>query len=207
MIRPPGRDGVAFSEVSDGDLRGDEQARREAADSLGIDPRWATVRQVHGNEVVRVSAPGERGEADALWTTTRGLPVAVFTADCFGVVVAAEEAVGVAHGGWRGTSSGVVSRLVEEMAGAGHSPYRAAIGPGIGACCFEVGHEVAERFPTWVRSTTWGTTSVDLKAAIRSELDGLEVYDSEECTFHGERFFSHRKSGTLERMAAIGWLR
>lgn len=206
MIQPPGWDGVAFSDDSDGDLRDDERARHAAARALGIEGRWATVRQVHGNEVRRVSQAGDAGEADALWTTTTRLPLAVFTADCYGVVLGAPGSVGVAHAGWRGAAGGVVTNVITAMTAAGHPPQRAAIGPGIGPCCFEVGAEVAERFPTWATTTSWGSTSVDLAAAVRAQLDGLEIWASDGCTVHDDGWFSHRDSGTSERMAAIGWL-
>lgn len=206
MIRPPGWDGVAFSDGSDGDLRGDDEARRVAADALGIAEEWARVRQVHGNDVMRVRAPGVAGEADALWTTTLALPVAVFTADCLGVVLVAADAVGVAHAGWRGAASGVVGGLRTDMTEAGHPPERAAVGPGIGPCCFEVGPEVADEFPGHVSETTWGTRSVDLPTAVAVQLDGLKTWWSGGCSKHEDRWLSHRADGTPERMAAVGWL-
>lgn len=207
MIRPPGWDGVAFSEKSDGDVRGDAAARTSVAAALEIPTDWAEATQVHGNSVTRVNGPGPSGEADALWTTAADLPLAIFTADCFGVVLASSQAVGVAHVGWRGASSGVVARLVDEMSAAGHAPRRAAVGPGIGPCCFEVGPEVAKRFENHVTTTTWGTPSVDLSEVVASQLDGLETWISDGCTLHEDGWFSHREDGTPKRMATIGWLR
>ena len=206
MIRPPGMDGVAFSERIDGDLKADSRARAVFSRALGIVDSWAVVQQVHGCDVVRVDSPGDRGEADALWTTTPGLPLAVFTADCFGVVVEALGAVGVAHAGWRGTDSGVVGVLRATMETAGHPPSRAVIGPGIGPCCFEVGPEVAARFPDDIATTSWGTTSVDLVGALSRQLEGLKVHHIEACTLHQERWLSHRRDATLGRMASVGWL-
>lgn len=207
MIRPPGWSGVAFSEKTDGDIRADAAARRRASDGLGLAAEWAESSQVHGNEVARVYAPGQAGEADALWTTVTGLPIAVFTADCFGVVLLAEDAVGVAHAGWRGAVSGVVTRLMAEMTSADHAPRRAAVGPGIGPCCFEVGPEVAGRFNEHVTETTWGTTSVDLPGVVAGQLEGLEVWSSGACTLHDDGWFSHRADGTSRRLASIGWVR
>jgi polyphenol oxidase len=206
MIRPPGLDGVAFSEGSDGDLRHDLEARIAVARTLGLPSEWAVVRQVHGGDVRRVAGPGDAGEADALWTTQRRMPLAIFTADCFGVVLAAKSAVGVAHAGWRGARAGVTSRLRKAMTDAGHQPRQAAVGPGIGPCCFEVGQEVAAEFPTGTATTTWGTTSVDLPGVIRSQLAGLETWSLDACTRHGQGWFSHRADGTDKRLAAIGWL-
>ncbi len=205
MIRPPW-DGVAFSERSDGDVRNDPVRRADATAALGLAPDWAEVRQIHGNDVIRVGSPGAAGEADALWTAERGLPIAVFTADCLGVVLVSEDATGVAHAGWRGAAGGVVGRLRDEMTAAGHAPRRAAIGPGIGPCCFEVGPEVVERFPAYAARTTRDTTSVDLTAAVVADLDGVEIWSAGACTMHEDRWFSHRRDGTKQRLAAIGWV-
>ncbi len=206
MIVPPDVSGVAFSDGLDGDVRNDPEARTRFSHAIGIPTDWAWVGQVHGSEVVHATRPGRQGEADALWTTTRSLPVAVFTADCLGVVLSAPEAVGVAHAGWKGTRLGIVSALVEAMTDAGHRPTRAVIGPGIGPCCFEVGPEVADQFNGYLRTTTWGTTSVDLFAAVEAQLLGIPVVTDHDCTRHDERFFSHRRDHTLKRQVALGWV-
>jgi len=206
MIRPPGWDGVLFSEASDGDMRADQAARATFAATAGIGSGWAVVHQVHGSEVVRVDHPGESGDADALWTDVVALPLAVFTADCFGVVLQAISAVGVAHAGWRGARAGVVATLREAMTAAGHPPSRAGIGPGIGSCCFEVGAEVAVQFPESVAMTGWGTTSVDIPRLLRAQLSGLEVWASGSCTGHDPGWFSHRRDRTPRRMASLGWV-
>jgi YfiH family protein len=206
MIRPPCWDGAAFTEGADGDIRNDPGARDTLASRLGVSRDWAQVRQVHGAEVERVEAPGDAGEADALWTTRRRLPLAIFTADCFGLVLGAHGAVGVAHAGWRGAAGGVVARLRAAMSSSGHPPARAAIGPGIGPCCFEVGPDVAGEFPGHVTGTSWGTTSVDLPSVLKGQLDGLQVWASGGCTMHEDGWFSHRANGTPSRLATIGWL-
>ena len=131
MNLAPDWGGVAFSDAADGDLRNDRDARLRFGSRLGISAEWAIVSQVHGAKVVHASGPGDLGEADAIWVDTRGLPVAVFTADCLGVILLAEEAVGVAHAGWRGVNAEVVPALRNEMSAAGHEATRAAIGPGI----------------------------------------------------------------------------
>lgn len=205
MMQPPGWDGVAFTDGSDGDIRNDPAARRAVAERLGVSRQWAETQQVHGSEVRRVASPVVAGEADALWTGEPGLPLTIFTADCFGIVLGAPGAVGVAHAGWRGAASGVVTRLREEMSDSGHPPERAAVGPGIGPCCFEVGAEVAEKFPGHVAETRWGTTSVDLHGFVVGQLEGLEVWSSGGCTMHEEGWFSHRATGTTSRLATIGW--
>lgn len=204
MIRPPGGFRAAFSERSDGDLR-DDATRSAFASQLGRPDRWATVTQVHGNRVLRAEEPGDHGEGDALWTDRPGILLAVLTADCLGVVVEAEEAVGVAHAGWRGAASGVVSNLAETMMRSGHPPVRIAIGPGIGPCCFEVGPEVAERFPDRVSETSWGTVSVDLRSHVAGQIDA-PAWIAENCTMHDPGFFSHRADGAKQRLATVGWV-
>ncbi len=206
MNRPPGPGGVAFTDGGEGDQRSDMTARSAVSSWLGISREWATVRQVHGIVVVEASDPGEQGEADAIWTDRAGLPLAVFTADCFGVALVADGAVGVAHAGWRGAAHRVVTALREDMTSHGYPPTRASIGPGIGPCCFEVGVEVEERFPLDIATTRWGSTSVDLSSALRRELEGMEVWLSGTCTMHEPEMYSHRQNGTLLRHATLAWV-
>lgn len=206
MNRPPGVDGAAFTGAEDGDQRNDLVARSAVSSWLGIPRDWATLRQVHGVTLVRAVTPGELGEADGMWSDIPRLPLAVFTADCFGVVLKSDSAVGVAHAGWRGAAAGVVTALRAEMTAHGHPPVGAAIGPGIGPCCFEVGPEVAKKFPDYVRETSWGATSVDLAASIRRELDGLELWLLGACTMHEESHYSHRRTRTAQRIATIAWV-
>jgi YfiH family protein len=206
MIVPPGRAGVAFSEARDGDLRHDPTSRETLSGLLSVDDRWATLRQVHGAEVLKASTPGLSGDGDAVWTDVPALPLAVFTADCYPVVVHSPAAVGVAHAGWKGAHAGVVGKLVEVMSAAGHEPHSAVIGPGIGVCCFEVGPEVLALFPEAVGVTTWGTPSVDLPRVIADQLRGVAVESTGGCTRHEERFFSHRRDQTRRRQVGLGWL-
>jgi hypothetical protein len=197
---------VAFSDASDGDVHSDDARRADLARRLGISDRWATLTQVHGSKVVEVDRPGLQGEADAMFTATSGLPLAIFTADCAGVVVQAPGAVGVAHAGWRGAASGVVEALVTGMRRAGFEPATAAIGPALGPCCLEVGPEVSARFDGFTARTSWDSESIDLEQAITSQLGGMKVWAANRCTLHEPGWFSHRRDGTVARMATIAWL-
>ena len=194
---------VVFTDASDGDVRGDLGRRSELSVELGLSQDWGVVVQVHGSDVLQATAAGDLGIADAMFTTEAHLPLAVFTADCVGVVVRARGAVGVAHAGWRGSESGVVARLRAAMESAGHVPTDAFIGPHIRSCCFEVGPEVAERFPGHTTTPTWGTPSVDLSAVVRSQLVGLDVTDVRACTHHETDWFSHRRDSDPRRMATL----
>lgn len=206
MIRPPGFRGVAYTTAADGDLRHDAAARSLVAAGLMIPDDWATVRQVHGGIVLQASEPGELDDADGIYTARPGLPAAVFTADCLSIAIEADRAVGIAHAGWRGVVAGVVDNLRNAMHAAGWEPLRAAIGPGIGPCCFEVGPEVAEQFPAHMATTSWGTVSVDLPAAVANQLDGLDPWQAKMCTRCSDGFFSFRRDQTAARMAGIVWL-
>lgn len=194
----------AFSTAEDGDLR--SGGRTLFSLRHGFSPGWATVDQVHGSDVLIVSEPGVGGEADALVTSTHGLPLAMFTADCLGVVFESEWAVGVAHAGWRGLDAGVLEATRKMMAGLGGAPVRAIVGPGIGACCFEVGPEVADRFPQSLGTTSWGTVSVDLVGEARRRLPGMTFEEVGGCTRCDDRYFSFRNGDRTVRMAAVGWL-
>ena len=205
MIGAPGLSGVVFTERSDGDMKS-TAGRERLAGTVDIDTNWATVAQVHGASVLHASSHGVLGDGDAMWTETPALPLAVFTADCLGVAVVSENAVGVAHAGWRGCEAGVVRHLVDAMILGGHRPYAAAIGPGIGPCCFEVGPEVVSLFTGHVRRTSEETPSVDLANAVREQLGPIPVTAIEACTRHEDRWFSHRADGTAKRLATVVWL-
>lgn len=111
-----------------------------------------TLRQVHSDLVHRVEGvPGKSLTGDGAITDTPGLLLAVETADCLPIILVDPEhrAVGVFHAGWRGT----LKRIVEKGLGAMRRAFsseaagmKAAIGPGIGPCCYEVGEEVREKF-------------------------------------------------------------
>jgi YfiH family protein len=107
---------------------------------------------VHSDLVRFVSHPLEHPLAgDGLITDTPGLLVAVLTADCLPVIVAdpKRRAVGVFHAGWRGTVKRIVEKGVGEMRkhfGSDPAQLRAAIGPGIRNCCYQVGPEVRNAF-------------------------------------------------------------
>jgi len=111
----------------------------------------ASLKQIHSAVVLSGNRPGCAGEGDALVTRTAGLPVSVRTADCFPILLADPEkrAVAAVHAGWRGTAAHIVQAAIARMQtefGSDPRNIRAAIGPGIGKCCYEVGAEVARQF-------------------------------------------------------------
>ena len=111
-----------------------------------------TARQIHSDVIHCVdSVPAEPLTGDGLLTATPGLLLAIQTADCIPIIVVdtKRKAVGVFHAGWRGTVQRIVEKGVGEMFrhfGSRPRDLKAAIGPGIGGCCYEVGEEVRTKF-------------------------------------------------------------
>ena len=129
-------------------------ARGSKSSSNGRRSPWrlATLRQIHSDIVRYVdSPPPEPLVGDGLITATPGILLAIQTADCLPVIVVdpKQRAVGVFHAGWRGTVKRIVEKGVGEMIwcfGSRPRDLRAAIGPGIRGCCYEVGEEVRAKF-------------------------------------------------------------
>ena len=111
-----------------------------------------TVRQTHSDLIHCVdSAPNDQLVGDGLITATPGLLIAIQTADCLPMILVDTNlrAVGVFHAGWRGTVKRIVEKGVGEMFrcfGSLPRDLKAAIGPGIQGCCYEVGEEVRTKF-------------------------------------------------------------
>jgi polyphenol oxidase len=172
------------------------QLNRERVQVQAGASRLAQGRQVHGTRVV-VDAHGVE-EADGQVTTARGVAAVVLVADCLPVALVGRDAAGVVHAGWRGLAGGV---LEEGVAACG--AVAAAIGPGIGPCCYEVGDDVRAVFGT-------SEPTLDLKAIARARLEAAgvgEVHDCGLCTScDAERFFSHRRDrGVTGRQAGLAW--
>ncbi len=175
------------------------------AGQLGIADEWAWMNQVHGRSVQEVTTSGVAGEADALVTGRPGLPLAVRTADCVPVVMHSDAAVAVVHAGWRGLAAGVVAEAMAALAAHGDAPRRAAIGPSIGPCCYEIGTEVIEALGGRAATTAWGTASVDLWSEAERQLPEVEVWRADLCTHCEEQFHSYRANGTRLRQTSVGW--
>lgn len=186
--------------------------RRVLARRLGV-AAFATAEQVHGARVTRVGKRrsgagfgGTRGRlpaTDALVTSTGGVAMAVLTADCLPVVIAAPGGpVAAVHAGWRGIAAGILERALLEF--ADRSKVAAAIGPAVGPCHYEVGPEVVAALrgrPTTpaVRRERGGRPRVDLEATAVAALREHGVSRIEAagiCTAcESDRFYSHRRDG------------
>ena len=215
-----------FRSLNLGALTADDAAnvaenRRRAVEAAGGDGARATMAwQVHGTDVREVDdrpAPGrflEPGaeafpKSDGLATRLAGRPLVLLTADCLPVAIARGDGrrLAVLHAGWRGLAAGIVERGVEAVGGA----VTAAVGPGAGPCCYEVGEDVAGVLRGRFGDDVVRDGCADLWLAARRALEGAGVADVEvagECSIcGGERYFSHRRDhGTTGRQGIVGML-
>ena len=195
----------------------------ETLAAAGLDlGRVAYARQVHGADVARATG-GFAGAVDVLTTTERGVPLAIFTADCLAIVLydPVARVLGLAHVGWRGTVRGTTQAAVRSVCERGGvaSRLRVAIAPSIGPCCYEVDEPVTAEFERVFgqRWTGWGAPAgnghvmLDLWAANEALLRGAGVAPASIdnprlCTAcHPELLYSYRKGnrGRLVTLAAL----
>ena len=197
-----------------------ENFRRVAAlFDVGADDCAVTL-QVHRNDV-RVVTDLDRHpclspvpyEADGIVTATRGMPLFCFAADCIPVLLAdpVHEIIGAVHCGWRSSVTDILKNALDAMLslGAAAENVRAAIGPAIGACCFETDHDVPQAVSDWLGAEAAapyitpekgkpGKYLVDLRGANARRLIQLgvpagQIDISDECTSccH-DKYWSHR---------------
>lgn len=190
----------------------------EAALQLPSPPRW--LRQVHGIEVVRFGGQADAVEpdADAAVTSAPGTVLAILTADCLPVVLAADDGseIAAAHAGWRGLCAGVLEATVASM----RTPpqrLRAWLGPEAGPQAYEIGEEVFAAFTARdgrahlaFLPTRPGHWKVDLSMLARQRLldaGVTAVHGGEHCTISApQQFFSHRRDGRSGRIATLAWM-
>ena len=159
----------------------------------------ASLKQIHSDRSLLANEPGSIGEGDALMTQLPGLSVSVRTADCFPILLADPEthAVAAIHAGWRGTAAGIARSTLARMQGEfGTIPknVRAAIGPGIGACCYEVGVDVARQFGIGLIGSHLDLAAENRSQLIAAGLDPANIDVVGGCTScNPAQFFSWRR--------------
>lgn len=188
-----------------------------------------TARQVHGDNVHVISdlqfpicdsesRPQKienQIEADAIITNIKDLPIGVFTADCLPIILAdtKRRAVGIIHAGRVGTSLEISKKTVvtiKDVFGISANDIIAAIGPGIGGCCYEVDNEsinpFRENLSYWKKIAVKKSDRkwmLDLNKANKLQLMELglkseNIITSDFCTScRNDKFFSYRKEGKL----------
>jgi YfiH family protein len=185
------------------------------ASVLGRDPDGVVMgRQVHGanlmqheeSQAPRVFADvvGSPDEVDAHSTASADLTPLVMVADCLPVAIVGPGGVAMAHCGWRGLAGGIVAEAVRAV-----DAKAAAIGPGIGPCCYEVGEEVLSEFDD-LDGVAQGRM-LDLPAVATALLERAGVSASESadlCTkCNPDLFYSHRRDGARTgRQAGLVWM-
>ena len=229
FTRIGGTSSGAFRSLNVGHLMGDELTAVQANHdlilrTLGVKPdRVVTARQVHGAHVATVGT-AQQGQVvaatDSLISKEQGVVLLLRFADCLPLMLYDPlcHAIGLAHVGWRGLIAGVVVNTLAALRQAfGCDPRDmvAGLGPAIGACCYEVGAELASRLEQALGTRHGllltqpdGTVHFDLPAAVRWQLqhEGVEqIEDSGLCTScHTDEFFSHRaEHGHTGRFAAL----
>jgi purine-nucleoside/S-methyl-5'-thioadenosine phosphorylase / adenosine deaminase len=193
--------------------------RRRLCAEVGIDPETATMaRQMQGPDVVRADGRGivtpglEFERCDGLWTDEPGRGLMLLTADCLPVAIARQNgvpAVAALHVGWRGLLAGIIESGVAALGGG---RLAAAIGPGVGPCCYEVGDEVAQPFRERFGEEVVLGRRLDLAEAAERALRAAGCEEVERvalCSSCEERlFFSHRRDrGRTGRQGIVAALR
>ena len=219
------RDGVSagpFASLNLGKLTDDESAAvDENRARLGARAgfaweRFCYGRQVHGPRVRRATEPpGPQrpyAEEDGQATALTDAATIVFTADCLPIALAADGAVAMLHGGWRGLAEGIVEegvRALREVGGSG--PVTAALGPSARGCCYEVGEEVHAAFGGIDARRGGRNIALDVVATAQLTAAGVSaVHDTGLCTMCSdpELFFSHRRDkGVTGRQGGVAWRR
>jgi YfiH family protein len=212
---------LPFTSLNLGVLTGDEpdavvENRRRLVGALGLVPECVAIgRQIHGAALEAHQAtqdpnpftdPGRPlPQVDGHVTAVPGLAALVFVADCLPIALVGTGGVAMLHCGWRGLAAGIVARGVEAIAATD-----AAIGPGIGSCCYEVGEEVLDSFADLGDGIAAGRmldlTEVACRLLRKAGVEQIERADL--CTSCEEdRFFSYRRdAGRTGRQAGLVWL-
>lgn len=215
-----GKNGLNLG-VHVGDRLADVQRNRALLRArLPAEPAWLT--QVHGVTVLDAADVVQAPEADASFTTQRGVVCAIMTADCLPVLFAdtAGRAVGAAHAGWRGLVGGILENTVARMHEAGAETLQAWLGPAIGPAQFEVGEEVLQIFAAKDPSAHDAFKAIDgrpgkyladiyqLARQALAKVSVTHVTGGDFCTVSDpHRFYSYRRDGITGRMATLVWLK
>jgi YfiH family protein len=216
----------AFASLNLGALTADDAAsvaenRRRAVAAAGGDGETATMAwQVHGAELREVTATPATGrflqpgaepfpKSDGLVTSSRGRAMTLLTADCLPIAIARRDGgrLALLHAGWRGIEAGIV----ETGAAAVGGELAAAVGPGAGPCCYEVGDDVAAPLRSRFGDDVVRDGRADLWLCAERALRGAgvaEVAVAGECSIcMPHRYFSHRRDrGVTGRQGVVGLL-
>lgn len=229
-LSEPPFDSLNLGVLTDDETETVVENRRRLAAALGLDPELIPIGlQVHGGALARHSASqrpspfahpgGTMAEVDGHVVTAPGLAPLVFTADCLPIALSGPGGVAMLHCGWRGLAAGILAKGAEAVEASA-----AAVGPGIGPCCYEVGEEVLAAFSDLGEGITAADeekggagvaksarrrldlTEVARRLLARAGVEQVEVADLCTCC-EEELFFSHRRdAGRTGRQAGLVWI-
>ena len=177
-----------------------QENRRRLCAEVGADPEALSLNRQKHTTLVHRAHRGKKGEpGDGLWTDERELPILAMGADCLTISLARvngdRPAVAVLHAGWRGLLEGIVGEAVARLGGK----VAAAIGPGIGPCCYEVREDVAEPFARVFGASMLREGKLDLWSSAQQALEAAGAASVERvdlCTAcNPDLFFSERRTG------------
>ncbi len=206
---------VTNHEHVDDALKALDNNRRIASEYPGFteDMKLCMARQVHGSQVRYTDKAGIAGDADGLVTDKPNLALGVLVADCAALLIAdpANKVVAAVHAGWRGAVAGIIPEAVRQMEKIGAEPdlIRTYISPCISREAFEVGEEVACRFPDKFVDRTRSKPHVDLRGFVLHQLRKTGIPESsvardDSCTVRNTTLHSHRRDGNKSgRMLAV----
>lgn len=168
------------------------------------------MNQVHGNRIAIIEEQSDEAPtADALVTGIPGITLAVMVADCIPLLLKSKEVVAAVHVGRKGLMNSITPATIEVMRDMGANSIQAIMGPSICGKCYEVSadiyDEVTAVYPIAKSSTTHGTISLDLPAALRGVLadESISIVDEFSCTFEEAELFSYRRDGVTGRQAGL----
>ncbi len=181
-----------------GDGESDVLDRREnLRQSLSL-PALVFMNQTHSSDVVQVSSSDSTVDADAIFTTEKGLGLAVLVGDCVPILLKSKDVVAAVHAGRIGMTNGIVEKTISAMRNLGSSDIEAILGPSICSDCYEVSaqmyHEIIADHPE--SATKDVKRSLNLQMGIAAQLTdlGVETLNLGICTREHSEFFSHRRS-------------
>jgi len=181
--------------------------RKLLSSLINLDPnKIVSPQQVHSSEVKVVDVPGKIPFTDAIISTSKSVVLSIQVADCIPLYLADPDnnVIGIVHAGWRGIEKGIVANSINKMItlGADNNRIIAYIGPSIQKCCFEIGPEVAKKFPiNFQINSSYDRSFLDLQKLtknilINNSISYNNIISSNECTkCNSDKYFSYRNTG------------
>lgn len=212
-----------------GDTKDSLRNRKGFLVNLGIDyQNLVCAKQVHGNQI-RYVKEEDRGkgalsydtalpDTDALITDKRGLPLAIFTADCPCIFLydPTTPAIGLIHAGWRSTQENITTKtiqLMQERFNMQAKDLYVGFGPAIRGCCYEVDRELRRLFSSDLieRNSHYylDLARINKKQVLDLGVRDINIFDSKTCTScRNQGFFSYRREGkACGRMMSVVMLK